>query len=82
MLILCRRIGEEIVIDEHTRVSVCAVRGNHVRLAIYAPTSIRVDRREVHERRSVSPPKGDQNAVKVTPSQGEIPASRNTLEQG
>ena len=55
MLVLTRRIGEEIVIDEQIRLIVVAVRGEQVRLGIRAPRSVRVDRREVHERRSVQP---------------------------
>ena len=51
MLVLTRRIGEEIVIAGNIRVTVTAVDRNKVRLAIAAPTSIRVDRAEVHARR-------------------------------
>ena len=53
MLVLSRRIGEEIVIDEQIRVVVVTVRGDRVRLGICAPASVRVDRQEVHERRSL-----------------------------
>jgi carbon storage regulator len=54
MLVLSRRIGEEIVIDEDIRVVVAAVQGGRVRLGICAPASVRVDRQEVHERRSLA----------------------------
>ena len=53
MLVLSRRIGEEIVIDEQIRVVVTAVQGDRVRLGICAPATVRVDRQEVHERRSL-----------------------------
>ena len=53
MLVLSRRIGEEIVIDGQIRVVVVAVRGDRVRLGICAPATVRVDRQEVHERRSL-----------------------------
>ena len=53
MLVLTRDIGEEIVIDGHIRVIVLAVRGEHVRLGISAPPSVRVDRQEVHARRAL-----------------------------
>src|SRR5262249_45119796 len=53
MLVLSRRIGEEIVIDEQIRVVVSAVEGDRVRLGICAPATVRVDRQEVHERRSL-----------------------------
>jgi carbon storage regulator len=51
MLVLTRRVGETIVIDEHTRVTVVAVDGNRIRLGISAPEHVRVDRNEVHQRR-------------------------------
>jgi carbon storage regulator len=53
MLVLTRRIGEEIVIDGNIRVTVVAVHGNKVRLGVTAPDSVRVDRQEVSSRRSV-----------------------------
>ena len=52
MLVLTRRIGEEIVIGGNIRVTVVAVEGNKVRLGITAPRDIAVDREEVHARRA------------------------------
>ncbi len=52
MLVLTRRIGEEIVIGGNIRVTVVAVEGNKVRLGITAPRDIAVDRQEVHARRA------------------------------
>src|SRR5262249_55593711 len=51
MLVLSRKIGEEIIIDGSIRVPFVAVSGNKVRLGVTAPESVRVDRAEVHERR-------------------------------
>jgi carbon storage regulator len=51
MLVLTRRIGEEIVIDGNIRVVVVAVQGGKVRLGISAPPSVPVDRKEVHDQR-------------------------------
>lgn len=51
MLVLTRRIGEEIVIDGDIRVTVVEVKGNRVRLGISAPPGVSVDRAEVHQRR-------------------------------
>ena len=51
MLVLSRRIGEEIVINDNIRVTVVAVKGDRVRLGIVAPRDVTVDRSEVHERR-------------------------------
>jgi carbon storage regulator len=51
MLVLTRRIGEQIVIDGVITVAVVAILGDKARLGITAPPSVRVDRSEVHERR-------------------------------
>ncbi|MCI0738707.1 MAG: carbon storage regulator [Gemmataceae bacterium] len=52
MLVLTRRLGEEIVIGNNIRVKVLMVRGDKVRLGISAPASVPVDRSEIHERRA------------------------------
>jgi carbon storage regulator len=52
MLVLTRRVGETIVIDNDIRVSVVSVRGERVRLGISAPKLVQVDREEIHERRA------------------------------
>jgi carbon storage regulator len=52
MLVLTRRVGEEIVIDGGIVITVAGVKGGLVRLGITAPPSVCVDRREVHERRT------------------------------
>ena len=51
MLVLTRRIGEEIVIDRDIRVKVVAVQGDKVRLGTSAPPCVTVDRSEVNEQR-------------------------------
>ncbi|WNC09319.1 carbon storage regulator CsrA [Pseudomonas coleopterorum] len=50
MLILTRRIGEAIRINDDIKVTVVAVSGSQVRLGIEAPTSVAVHRQEVFER--------------------------------
>ena len=52
MLVLTRRVGEEIVIDGNIRVMVVSVKGDRIGLGISAPPSITVDRKEVHEQRA------------------------------
>jgi carbon storage regulator len=54
MLVLTRRVGEEIVISDNIHITVVSVRGESVRIGISAPPSISVDRKEVHERRRSS----------------------------
>jgi carbon storage regulator len=52
MLVLTRKLGEQILIGADIRVVVVGVRGERVRLGVIAPDSVRVDRREVHQRRT------------------------------
>jgi carbon storage regulator len=52
MLVLTRRIGEEIVIDGSIRVTIVAIQEGRVRLGVTAPEHVRVDRQEIHERRT------------------------------
>ena len=50
MLVLSRKVGEEVVIAGTIRVTVVAVQGNRVRIGIAAPPSIKVNRQEIHDR--------------------------------
>jgi carbon storage regulator len=52
MLVLSRRIGEEIVIGNDIRVTIVAVKGDRVRIGVSAPDHVSVDRAEVHARRT------------------------------
>src|SRR5262249_9795174 len=46
MLVLTRRIDEEIIIGDDIRVTVLAIQGNTVRLGFTAPRSVRIMRPE------------------------------------
>jgi len=47
MLVLTRKIGEEIIIGGNIRVKVADIRGSRVRLAIEAPRELSVQRQEI-----------------------------------
>ena len=49
MLILARRLNEQIVIGDDIRVSVVDIRGDQVKLGIEAPRSVKVYRQEVYD---------------------------------
>jgi carbon storage regulator len=51
MLVLTRKIGEEIVISDNIRIMVVAIKGDKVRIGINAPIDVVVDRQEVHDKR-------------------------------
>jgi carbon storage regulator len=51
MLILSRRLGEQIVIAGEIRITIIAVKGNQIRVGVDAPPTVVVDRQEVAERK-------------------------------
>ncbi len=51
MLVLSRKLGEEITIGDRIRVTIVAILGDKVRLGIAAPPEVIVDRQEIHDQR-------------------------------
>jgi carbon storage regulator len=49
MLVLSRKVGEMIVIDDSIKIMVVDARGDKVRLGIEAPPEVSVHRSEVYE---------------------------------
>jgi carbon storage regulator len=49
MLILSRKLNEQIVIGDRIVVTVVAIRGGNVRLGVEAPSDVPVHRQEVYE---------------------------------
>lgn len=50
MLLLTRKLGENIRIGDDVKITIVEVKGNHVKLGIDAPPSIKVHREEIYER--------------------------------
>jgi carbon storage regulator len=50
MLILTRRAGEPLNIDDDVRVTVLGVKGNQVRIGITAPKSVAVHREKIYQK--------------------------------
>ncbi len=50
MLILTRRVGETIIINDDIHVTVLAAKGNQLRLGIEAPTDVEIHREEIYKR--------------------------------
>jgi len=48
-------VGETIIVADEIRITVVSIRGDRVRIGVAAPEDIRVDRLEIHERRSRIP---------------------------
>ena len=56
MLVLTRKIGERVVIDENIVITVVELRRGRVRLGIEAPPQVSVLRKELQERPGVRRP--------------------------
>jgi carbon storage regulator len=65
MLVLTRKVGESIIIDDCITVTITAVDGNKARIGISAPPEIRVDREEIHRARCEFPEAEHQSAELV-----------------
>lgn len=50
MLILTRRISENLVIGNDVIITILSVKGNQVKVGIKAPKDIAVNREEIHKR--------------------------------
>lgn len=50
MLILTRRIGESIRIDDNVTITVLGVKGAQVRIGVDAPREVQVHREEIYQR--------------------------------
>lgn len=50
MLILTRRVGESLVIDDDIDIIVLGVKGNQVRIGIDAPEDVSVHREEIYRK--------------------------------
>jgi len=50
MLVLTRRVGETVVIEDDIEITVLSIQGKRIRLGIKAPSSVRVNRQEILER--------------------------------
>jgi carbon storage regulator len=67
MLVLSRKSNESILIGDNIRITVASIRGNHVRLGIEAPDSIRVLREELCQATDEAPGACEREASPAPP---------------
>ena len=65
MLVLTRKLGESISIDDNIKIVVVQIKGKQVRLGIKAPKETKIHREEVY----VAIQEQNQKAVESTPNQ-------------
>lgn len=51
MLILTRRMGETLIINDNIAVTILGIVGNQVRIGVNAPRDVMVDREEIYLRK-------------------------------
>lgn len=49
MLVLTRKVGESIAIDDHIKIRVVQLKGKQVRLGIEAPRETKIHREEIYQ---------------------------------
>ena len=77
MLVLTRKIGEQIRIGDNVTVRVLEVRGSQVRLGVDAPADVRIYREEIyHPEREAN---GTSEPSKANGSQASAPAESTKL---
>ena len=50
MLILTRKVGETIIINENIEVTVLGIQGGQIRIGVNAPKDVAVHREEIHQK--------------------------------
>jgi carbon storage regulator len=66
MLVLTRKLGESIAIDDHIKIVVVQIKGKQVRLGIKAPKETKIHREEVYQAIQ------DQNKIAAQANLGDI----------
>lgn len=68
MLVLTRKLGESIAIDDHIKIVVVQIKGKQVRLGIQAPKETKIHREEVY----VAIQEQNKEAAKATVAIGQV----------
>ena len=75
MLVLTRKLGESIAIDDHIKIVVVQIKGKQVRLGIKAPKETKIHREEVYQAIQ------DQNTEASQSDIGSLSALSNELNK-
>ena len=68
MLVLTRKLGESIAIDDHIKITVVQIKGKQVRLGIKAPKETKIHREEVYQ----AIHEQNKEAVHTTPTLSDV----------
>lgn len=65
-LIITRRIGETIIINDDKAVTILGVQGNQVRLGVVAPKNVSVDRAEIRKKIEIEKQRQARNNLSIS----------------
>lgn len=80
MLVLTRRVGESIIINNDIRVTVVALGNGRVKIGIEAPQGISVDRQEIHDRKMAEQAPSEPMMVAATTASTTESGMHNRIE--
>jgi len=66
MLVLTRRIGEDIIINDNICVTILDINRKQARIGIEAPLEISIHRREIHDRIKMGLPPKNKKEIEAT----------------
>lgn len=81
MLVLTRKLGESIAIDDHIKIRVVQIKGKQVRLGIEAPKDTKIHREEVYlaiqnQNKESANPSADPKAIAQLLKRDDIDGSK------
>mgnify|MGYP001566015946 CR=1 FL=1 len=82
MLLLTRKLGENIRIGDDVKITIVEVKGNHVKLGIDAPPSVKVHREEIYERIQAENRRQREAQTPNSAAPGDAPPARDGENNG
>ena len=79
MLVLSRRVKEQLIIGEDTVITVQKIAGNRITLSIQAPSEVRIRRGELDQQEATrlrGEKQGNNNKRLAAPAAGSVPADQ------
>ncbi len=67
MLVLTRKVGETIAIDDHIKITIVQIKGKQVRVGIEAPKETKIHREEIYQAIQTQNKEATQSVAKVVP---------------
>jgi carbon storage regulator len=80
MLVLSRKVGEEIIIGDNIRVRIVSVQGNQIRLGFDAPREVSIQRAELLERAEREAAARTAAQVSAKAPEAVVPASTEAVK--